>query len=76
MDEERRIGHGTVALHYDDWHAVLAALEGDTSQQDDAFDALQRWAPRTWLDAFDSPESNTSGQQSPATPGPADTSIQ
>jgi len=61
MDEERPIGNGIVALCYDDWHAILAALEGDTSQRDNAFDALHRWVPSGWLDAFDEAWAESTG---------------
>lgn len=46
-------GEGSVVLSRDGWFAVMGALEGDDSQRDDAFDALQRWAPRPWLAVLD-----------------------
>lgn len=47
---------GSVTLSRDGWWSVMAALEGDESQRDDAFDALQRWAPRPWLEELDAQE--------------------
>lgn len=44
---------GSVMLCREGWWAVMAALEGDESQRDDAFDALQHWAPRPWLEQWD-----------------------
>lgn len=45
-----------MVLSYDDWRAVMAALEGDESQRDDAFDVLQRWAPGPWLEELEDEE--------------------
>jgi|GEM_PF-5751203 len=44
---------GNVVLSREGWLAVMTALEGDHSRRDDAFDALQRWAPRRWLAELD-----------------------
>lgn len=49
-------GEGSVMLTRDKWRAVIAALDGDESQRDDAFDALQRWAPPRWLEELDEEE--------------------
>lgn len=53
---ERDFSNGSVTLFYDGWHAVLAALDGDISQRDEAFDALHKWAPRPWLEALEQRE--------------------
>lgn len=45
-----------MTLSRDGWWAIMTALEGDESQRGDAFDALQRWAPRPWLEALDEQE--------------------
>lgn len=47
---------GAVLLCYDGWRAVMAAMDGDDSQRDEAFDALQRWAPPAWLEELDEEE--------------------
>lgn len=49
----RHIGEGSVVLSREQWQAVMDALEGDHSCRDDAFDALQRWAPAPWLEGLD-----------------------
>lgn len=49
MPEPREIGPGTVVLGREAWQTVIDALEGNESKLDDAFDALQRWAPPRWL---------------------------
>lgn len=46
-------GEGSVMLTRDGWFAVMGVLEGDDTQRDDAFDALQRWAPSSWLAVLD-----------------------
>lgn len=43
------IGEGSIILNRDRWLAVMAALEGYDGHRDAAFDALQLWAPQTWL---------------------------
>lgn len=48
-DNEDEISRGSVVLSRDRWQIVIDALEGDESCRDDAFDALQRWAPPAWL---------------------------
>lgn len=53
-DDEDTISRGSVVLSRDRWQLVMDALEGDESCRDDAFDALQRWAPPVWLDEQDS----------------------
>ena len=59
---------GSVTLSRDGWWAVVAALEGDASQRDDAFDALQRWAPRPWLEALDEKEERERAAREAAEP--------
>src|SRR5699024_8362034 len=49
-------GEGSVMLTRDQWRTVIAALDGDESQRDDAFDALQLWAPPRWLEELDEEE--------------------
>lgn len=48
---------GGVTLSRADWWVVMAALAGDESQHGSALDALQRWAPPSWLDALEEHES-------------------
>lgn len=46
-------------LTFDEWVSVLDALEPDatTAQRDAAQDAIQRRAPRTWLETVEDRDS-------------------
>jgi hypothetical protein len=42
-------GGESVRLDRDEWRAILAALDGDATRRDDAYDALLRTAPEAWM---------------------------
>lgn len=55
QDEEDRayISEGSVLLTREGWWAVITALQGEHTSREEAFDALQKWAPGAWLDALE-----------------------
>jgi len=47
------ISEGSVLLTREGWWAVMTALQGEHTSREEAFDALQKWAPGAWLEALE-----------------------
>lgn len=55
-DRPIELGRTILAFFRTEWDAVLDALDGDQASRDIAFDAMHRWAPYGWVQAWEDAE--------------------